>query len=165
MHLCAAPVHRGHTFSFSSKSRSFRRGTSPPALLTSRCTLASCPCILVSRIGFWACVWEPRGRRLTVYPVRQDLDYPLLENREEWVAHGFSYQVSSSSDQPLRLRSAPPLLTPCRRLPPNHPELSRCVCRASPQNYLTELGYNISNVTGLGIYGRSSVDRLLPFRC
>jgi len=51
-------------------------------------------------------------------PFLKDLDYPLLENSNEWVAHGFSYQ-----------------------------------------NYLTELGYHNGTNTGLGIYGKSSVDR------
>lgn len=53
----------------------------------------------------------------------QNLNYPLLENENEYVIHGFSYN-----------------------------------------NYLTELGYNnatfkASSEFGLGIYGKSSVDR------
>jgi hypothetical protein len=46
------------------------------------------------------------------------LDYPFLENRNEYVVHGFSYK-----------------------------------------NYLTELGYSTGNVSGLGIYGKSIIDR------
>lgn len=48
----------------------------------------------------------------------KDLDYVLLENSNEYVAHGYSFQ-----------------------------------------NYFTELGYHDSTVEGLGVYGKSSIDR------